>query len=225
MKNYIFSILFICVTSISVAQINEIGLVIGGSNYVGDIGRTNYIYPSALAGGLIYKWNLNPRIAFRGNLNYLPITAKDSQSENIVRKERDLKFNNTIHELAVGIEYNFYEYDLSNPEKSSTPYILLQAAAINYKNASSEITVGTYNYSRKTTFSIPFGVGFKGALSGNFAYAIETKFTYLLEDDLDYSTKRISSLNFGNNTNDWYVFTGFSIVYTFGRPACYSEPK
>ena len=225
MKNYIFSILFICFTGVSVGQINEIGVVFGGSNYIGDIGRTNYIYPSAIAGGLIYKWNMNPRIALRGNLSIIPIEAKDSQSENTVRIARNLKFNNTINELALGIEYNFYEYDLSNPDKSSTPYILLQAAAINYKNVSSEVTVGTYNYSRKTTFSIPFGVGFKGALSGSFAYAIETKFTYLLEDDLDYSTKRISSLNFGNNTNDWYVFTGISVVYTFGRPACYSEPK
>ena len=200
-------------------------MVIGGSNYVGDIGKTNYINPNAFAGGLIYKWNLNPRIAFRGNLNYIPIAAKDSESENLVRKVRDLKFNNTISELALGIEYNFYEYDLSNPEKSSTPYILLQAAAINYKSTSSEIAVGSYNYSRKTTYSIPFGVGFKGALLGKLAYALETRFTYLLEDDLDYSTKRIPSLNFGSNTNDWYVFTGFSIVYTFGRPACYSEPK
>ena len=225
MKNYIFSILFICVTSFSVAQINEIGLVIGGSNYIGDVGKTDYIYPTSFAGGLIYKWNMNPRVAFRGNVSYIPITAKDSQSENAIRNARDIKFKNTIHELALGIEYNFYEYDLSNPEKSSTPYILLQASAINFKTVSSEITAGKYNYSRKTTFSVPFGIGYKGAFTGKLAYAFEVKFTYLLEDDLDYSTKRIASLNFGNNTNDWYTFTGFSLVYTFGRPACYSEPK
>ena len=44
-------------------------------------------------------------------------------------------------------------------------------------------------------------------------------------DDIDFNNDKIDSLNFGNpNTNDWYIFSGFNLVYTFGRPPCYSTP-
>jgi hypothetical protein len=34
------------------AQINEIGVLLGGSNYIGDIGKTNYINPKDVAFGI-----------------------------------------------------------------------------------------------------------------------------------------------------------------------------
>jgi hypothetical protein len=66
-------------------------------------------------------------------------------------------------------------------------------------------------------------VGFKSKLAGSFAFALETKIRYTFEDDLDYNNEKIAQLNFGGNGNDWYMFTGFSLIYTFGRPACYTN--
>ncbi len=73
MKKQLLAIVFICVTSISWSQIHEIGIFIGGTNYVGDVGKTNYISPNNIGAGLIYKYNLNPRIALRGNVSLIPI--------------------------------------------------------------------------------------------------------------------------------------------------------
>jgi hypothetical protein len=39
------------------AQIHEIGVFLGGSNYVGDVGSTTYIAPNEPAFGILYKWN------------------------------------------------------------------------------------------------------------------------------------------------------------------------
>lgn len=76
---------------------------------------------------------------------------------------------------------------------------------------------------KKTSIAIPFGVGFKTKLSGNFAISLETKFRYTFEDDLDFISNNSLDFNTEGNSNDWYMFTGVSLIYTFGRPACYTE--
>lgn len=225
MKKQLLAIVFICITSISWCQINEIGVFIGGTNYVGDVGRTNYIYPNKIGGSLIYKYNKNPRIAFRGTLSFLPISGDDSKSSNEIRNNRNFNFQNSLKELAIGIEYNFFEYDMTSNDKYYTPYIHIGIAGINYQYAANEIATGQYNFQSKSSITIPFGLGFKGRLFYNVGFAIETKVNYTFEDDLDFTTSRIQSLNFGGNSNDWYMFTGISIVYAFGRPACYADVR
>ncbi|MDB0026672.1 DUF6089 family protein [Polaribacter sp.] len=223
MKKCILFLICISFSSISLGQINEIGFFVGGSNYVGDIGRTNYIYPNQLAGGFIYKWNWNPRMALRGTFSYLPIANDDKDASTDYKIERGYQFNNTINEFAVGLEYNFYEYDISSPGKSATPYILIELASFQYKTAQNVAANGAITYANKTSFAIPFGIGYKSKLGGAFAFAIETKVRYTFEDDLDYTTGEFPALDFGGNGNDWYAFTGVSLVYTFGRPACYTK--
>jgi len=225
MKNVFFSVVLICISTIVVGQIHEIGILAGGTNYVGDVGKTYYVFPNKPGAGVIYKWNMNPRIALRGTYSYLPIGANDLQSDNIVRKNRAYNFSNTIHELAVGMEINFFEYDLSSDNQTATPYILLELAAFNYQRVLSQTVTGQFLYTDKTSYAIPFGIGYKSKLVGKFAFAIEAKARYTFVDDLDYTTKDFAALNFGGTGNDWYFFTGVSLVYTFGRPACYVNPK
>ncbi|MGV4461943.1 DUF6089 family protein [Ornithobacterium rhinotracheale] len=33
----------------------------------------------------------------------------------------------------------------------------------------------------------------------------------------------IQKRQFGDAKHDWYVFTGFTLTYTFGRPACFCD--
>lgn len=224
MKKSFITLLFVSFSTILLGQINEVGFFFGGSNYIGDVGRTNYIYPNEFAGGIIYKWNWNPRIAVRGTLSHLPISGNDADADNYGRTNRGFDFSNTINEVALGLEFNFYEYDLSTKDKTSTPYILIELAAFNYQVVqNTTATAGEYLYTDKTSYAIPFGVGYKSKLFGKLAIAFETKFRYTFEDNLDYSTNQFPELDFGGNGNDWYVFTGISVVYTFGRPACYSN--
>ncbi|RXP45898.1 hypothetical protein EC396_15030 [Lutibacter sp. HS1-25] len=225
MKKLIYFISFICITTVSKAQIHEIGVFAGGSNYIGDIGSELYINPTNLMGGIIYKYNLNPRMALRGTFTYAKISADDAKASNIGRQQRGLRFSNTLTELAAGIEYSYFPYNLNTHHLTQTPYILLEIAALNFNNVIGENGPLQYQYGSKTTVAIPFGLGYKFKVARGFAMAFEIRTTYTFTDELDYNNSKIPALTFGNpNNNDWYTFTGVSFVYTFGRPPCYATP-
>ncbi|PHQ56153.1 MAG: hypothetical protein COC16_03825 [Lutibacter sp.] len=227
MKKLVLLITLTCVTITSKAQINELGFFVGGSNYIGDIGSEYYLKPTNFMGGIIYKWNMNPRVALRGSFTYAQISANDIDATNSARKMRGIEFNNSIKELAIGVEFSYFEYNLDDYQKTYTPYLLFEIAAFNYNVVESESPIGSkqYQYSSKTSFAIPFGIGFKTKLYRDFALAVEIRARYTFEDSIDYNNSKIDSLTFGNPTsNDWYMLTGISLVYTFGRPACYTTP-
>ena len=173
----------------------------------------------------MYKYNLNPRIAIRGNFSYFNLSGNDANSENKIRQQRGESFKNSINEFAVGIEYNFYKYDLSSRDHISTPYILLQMAAVDYETPRLQNPDSSYKFTRNTSVSIPFGVGFKTKVYGKIAFAIETTFRYTFTDELDYSTNRFSDFDYASTSNDWYMFSGISLVYSFGRPACFADQR
>jgi len=229
MKNSILFIVLVSISSFLMGQVYEVGLTVGGTNFIGDIGRTNYIYPNKIAGNVFFKYNYNPRIALKATYSFLPISGDDRNAETDLKQNRGsnfrgFNFNNTIHELAVGMDFNFYEYDVYSESKSWTPYISIELAGFSYNTVQDEISPGV-SFTNKTSYTIPFGVGFKSRLFGKFAFSLQTTFRYTFEDDfeddIDYYTYKI--FNFEGTGNDWYVFTGFSLIYTFGRPPCYKK--
>jgi len=223
MKKGILLIAILGIASILQGQVHEIGFTLGGSNYVGDIGRNNYIYPNQAAGGLMYKYNWNPRIALRATYSYIPITGNDAQADTGFRRDRQISFSNRINEIAVGIEYNFYEFDMSSTDNTWTPYLLIELVGFNYTNVVSNPTPTELNLGNKTALAIPFGIGYKTKVYGTLAFAIEAKFRYTFEDDLDFVTNDTPDINIEGTGNDWYMFTGVSLIYTFGRPSCYKD--
>lgn len=225
MKKLIIFFILSCITFTTKAQLYEAGIFAGGSNYVGDIGSEYYIRPNNAMGGVIFKWNKNPRVAFRGTFTFAQLQADDKDANNLGRYNRGIGFKNSIKELAVGIEFNYFEYNLSDYRKTQTPYIILELAAFNYRVVKNEISYQNYEYGSNTSFAIPFGVGYKTKLGEGFAIAAEVRARYTFVDDIDYNNTAISSLNFGNpDSNDWYFLSGISLVYTFGRPPCYATP-
>ncbi len=224
MKKYFLLLIALLTALFSQAQINELGIHIGGSNYIGDVGDETYIMPNDLSYGLIYKWNMNPRVAVRASASYIKIKDDDKNAENTVRNTRGYSFKNAIKELAVGIEFNYYDYSLVKDGWHSTPYLILEAAVYNYNAVAKEVTPGEFEMETKTRFTVPFGIGYKTKLRGNIGIGMELKVRYsFLDDNLDYNNTTIPSLNFGNpNDNDWYVTSGINIVFGFGRKGCYS---
>lgn len=203
------------------AQLYEVGAFLGGSNYIGDLGSTKYINPNTPAIGGIAKFNYTPRITFRGTLIYTRLEAKDSKAENDFRRNRNRRFINNILEASLGVEFSFFKYSLSEIGHSQTPYIIAQIGAVNYSTISVDAEV-----KRVTSLVVPFGVGYKMRLAQNVGIALETSFRYTFKDVIDGNNHEINDprYNFGNpNNDDWYVFTGITVVYAFGRPGCYKE--
>ena len=117
MKRILF-VIMIMVTSVKAnAQINELGIFVGGSNYIGDVGPTDYIAPDDVALGIMYKWNRSPRHSWRVSYTYGKITSNDLDSEVSGRKQRGYKFENSVKELSLGLEFNFFDF---NRELEST---------------------------------------------------------------------------------------------------------
>ena len=112
-----FMIFFTTLTVFS--QNNEIGIFAGGSNYIGDVGPTTYIHPFSynisnnVVAGIIYRKNLNERIALRGKFNYAKIGSSDNWPKTAeYRKQRGKYFKNSIKELNLGIDFNFLDFDI-----------------------------------------------------------------------------------------------------------------
>ena len=86
------------------AQTYEVGAWLGGANYIGDVGRTNYVAPNTAAFGAIFKWNRSSRHSFRGTFMRSNIKASDLDASDSRRQQRGLNFENTLTELSIGLE-------------------------------------------------------------------------------------------------------------------------
>lgn len=220
----IFLFIFILGLSKLNAQIHEVGVFLGGSNYIGDVGKANYVNPNELAYGLIYKWNKSPRHSWRISYTQSKITANDLDSEVPGRFKRGYDFENNIKELSLGLEFNFFDFNLHNFDKLVTPYVYSGLSYTNYDelyviNGVSKIDIN------HGTFAIPMIVGVKSNIMPNLILGVEVGARYTMTDNLDGSlpkNENLEPLKFGNiNSKDWYVFSGFTLTYTFGEKPCY----
>ncbi|MCX2681651.1 DUF6089 family protein [Galbibacter sp. EGI 63066] len=223
MKFRILAIVVLFGTSMSYAQMFEIGAFAGGSNFIGDVGAEWYIKPNSLAIGGVAKWNISKRYSYRGSLIYSKLHASDTDSGSSARQTRGYNFSNDVLEGSLGMEFNFLEFDLDNFSRSVTPYLyggvsLFLHDLLYYDN---DIAI---DYGNKTTFAIPMAIGVKGRLNTRFVLAAEIGARYTFTDNLDGSNpKEFPELRFGNIfSDDWYVFSGVTLTYTFGQKPCYS---
>lgn len=222
-------ILFVLITMVMAlpadAQINELGIFAGGANYIGDVGPTNYVAPNDLAIGIIYKWNRSPRHSWRASFTYGNITSKDADSDMGYRNDRGYEIENNIKELSAGMEFNFFDFNLHEPGFLITPYVYsgLSYAWFN------ELYVDTDGISKQdgnnSSLAIPMVVGIKTRIADKFVLGFEAGARYTFSDNIDGSNPdNEARMRFGNlESNDWYVFTGLTLTYTFGNKPCYCD--
>ena len=220
-----FSYILLLLSTLTInAQINELGVFLGGSNYIGEIGPTDYIAPNDIAIGLLYKWNKSTRHAYRFSYTYTSLEAADIDSDVPGRQLRGKSFKNSIHEFALGLEFNFFEFDLHASDKAMTPYVSTGISHFIYYENFIPNKTQRLDY-RHSQFAIPMIVGFKTRLFRSFILGAEVGARYTFTDNLDGSNPRNDNLDgyrFGNlDSKDWYVFTGVTLTYTFGQNPCF----
>lgn len=208
------------------AQINEIGVFLGGSNFVGDVGNTTYISPEKLAFGVLYKWNKSPRHAYRFSYTQSTITGNDLDSPETGRNQRGYSFKNNVKELSAGLEFNFFDFNLHDYHTKVTPYVFSGLNFFLYDQLYRFKTAPNTTYSKNSTsFAIPIILGIKSNITPSIVIGAEVGARYTFTDDMDSSnpnTKNTNIFQFGNlNNNDWYIFSGISLTYTFGEKPCY----
>ena len=71
---------------------SELGVMVGTSYYIGDLNQFRHFRDAKLAGGLFYRYNVNPRVAIRGTANFLRVAADDADAKLTLLQERNLNF-------------------------------------------------------------------------------------------------------------------------------------
>ena len=221
-KIYLF--VFILGLTKLTAQIHEVGVFLGGSNYIGDVGKTNYVDPNQMAYGILYKWNKSPRQAWRISYTMSKIKGDDINSDVPGRYKRGYSFENNISEISAGLEFNFFDFNLHEFGFKLTPYIYSGLSYTKYEELY-VVNGVTKKDSDASTFALPMIIGIKTNITPSLILGVEVGSRYTMTDNLDGShpkNNNLGTLKFGDlNSNDWYVFSGFTLTYTFGQKPCY----
>ena len=123
MKRFLLHISLLLCALTANSQINELGVFVGGINYIGDVGPTDYVAPNELAIGVLYKWNRSPRHAYRFSYTQGSLKSKDIDSDVPSRNLRGNSFENSVKEFSAGLEFNFMDFDLHDSKTKISPYV------------------------------------------------------------------------------------------------------
>ncbi len=215
------------------AQQYEFGIGAGGGNYIGDIGKEYYFMPNKAGGQIFFKRTVNPWFSTRLNVQYFDVFAGDFEAESLGRQKRAMFIDGGIMQFSAGIEYNFLPRNPYIPTPRGqrlTPYMFTGLGVSSYFGTlyKGDDAVVDYN---GTTLQIPMVLGIKYKLSRHFLISIETSAHYYFSDNLDgtefyYGDQRkndkyMRTPSTNLNSNDWFTFTSFSLIYTFGDLQCY----
>ncbi len=116
------------------AQRHELGIRLGMSNLVGDIGRTNYILQKPFGGrlydygvpfyaGVLYRMNFNPYQTLRFDLGWSHVQFDDKYAKEQYRRNRGYWGTNSAFEADVLFEYYFLPVNNEQKNGLLSPYI------------------------------------------------------------------------------------------------------
>ncbi len=183
------------------AQQHELGVFGGASYYIGDLNPQCHLLQSQPAFGILYRYNINNRMAVRLHGLFGSIEAADSITKS--NEERNLSFQSPLMEIGTQFELSYKKFQIGSDKHHFTPYLFVGAAFYKFKpqglyngdwyslQALGTEGQGTTAYPNRKTyslagFSIPFGMGLKLGLGGStvvgFEWGLRKTFTDYLDD-------------------------------------------
>jgi hypothetical protein len=196
-KTLILFLTFIC-SHFAYPQKSEIGAFAGTSFYLGDLNPTTLFANPQFSGGLIYRYNFDPRWALKANIIFGNIKAGDA--ENNDGYERNLSFHSPITEISAQVELNFLKLYNIPSKNHFAPYIFTglsvfsfnpqaQLNGINYDlqhlGTEGQGLDGEPDFYSLTAMAIPFGIGIKFNIGRYISVGAEWGMRYTFTDYLD----------------------------------------
>lgn len=191
---------------------SEAGFWLGTANYFGDLNNLYRMNEPGLAGGGIFKYNLDERISLRTGLSYARLRGHDSKSNNSFDRKRNLSFFGDVVELAPAIEFNFFELKHGSNQAFYSPY-LFGGMSVFYYNPKAKLNGEVFNLRQLgTEGQVPgqeyssisgawlIGGGFKMDISYRWCLQFEIGYRASFTDYLDDVSKVYP--NFGTLESD-----------------------
>lgn len=197
------------------AQNVEVGLMLGGSNYLGDLSNEKFLMSETHFSASVFgRYNFTPRFAMKGFIGYGKVSGDDKNFESETRTYkgvndfrynyyRNLNFHSTIYEGSMHFEYNILPVDLNSYQtRPFVPYVFGGIGIFHFnpkstfQNTEVELqplaTEGqgstTYNDFKKyslTSICIPIGLGFRQKIGDDFFIGVEGGFRFTRTNYLD----------------------------------------
>jgi hypothetical protein len=217
--------ILVFISTAAPAQVFEAGVFVGGANTISDIGPSWYINPNSPAYGVLFKWNKSLRYTWRISTTHTNLIMDDAVSNIPARANRAYSNQTNLRDLTAGLEVNFKSFELHRFNASWTPYLFTGVSYYQYEDSYYENnTNGFQPLGRKYQFALPLIMGVKYKLAKYFVAALESGIRYSFNDNLDGSHplgQEYEPYVFGNTASkDWYVFSGMTLTYTFGKKPC-----
>lgn len=180
---------------------SELGFMVGGSSYLGDLNQFNPIRNTQLAAGLVYRYNVHSRLSIRGNFFYGTVKGDDADASRAILVNRNLNFQSKIYELAGGVEFNYFPFKLGHDRYKGTAYVLAEIGLFRM-NPTTEFngdqielqplgtegqgsSINSKGHYSLTQLTIPLGFGCKLSLGKKAAITFETGIRKTFTDYLD----------------------------------------
>ncbi|MCL2131687.1 MAG: DUF6089 family protein, partial [Lentimicrobiaceae bacterium] len=177
------------------------------------------------AGGLIYRYNINPRFAFKAAVLFGSLQAEDAKTGT---PERNLSFRSSLSEISAQMELNFMRLYNEKGHNFFTPYIFLGVGIFSFNpqaklnvhwydlqplgtegqglRGTDPITGITYDQEpyKLTNVAIPFGLGarfnFLKYYSAGLEWGFRKTFTNYIDDVGGQYVRRDFFLETGDRT-------------------------
>lgn len=213
------------------AQRYEIGAGFGSFLYSGELARYYNLQNASPGGMVIGKLNLNSASVLRVNLGVGSLRGNAAHSsDRVISDLNGSSFSTMVAELSSLYEYNFFDYRKYKGQFRGTPF-LTGGLTVFYFQPQAVEPNGNVS---PIQFGIPFGIGYKYALTRNWNIGAEATFRYVFTPYLDNTADfiprdpRTQQLNPNGDApnrgykyfNDWYMFGGVTLTYTFYSVQC-----
>ncbi len=201
------------------SQNTAIGIMLGASNYQGDLSeRQITVIETHMAGGIFVRRQILPKFTVKGNFYAGKISGDDlNYAERI---HRGYHFESTVLEGGINLEWDMLgkarNFRKGFYNKFITPYLLIGFGAVYFDPATTGLPQNAEeNKANKRAFNfiIPLGAGVKADLSSRMTAGVEFVSHLPFTDYLDGVSE---SGEPGNN--DWYVFLGLTMQYWINAP-------
>lgn len=188
----------------------EVGPAVGITGYLGDVNTANMYKMPRVAGGGIFRYNLNTRWAFKGNLLYVGLAGDSKNIESQFPHGEQYKFSAHVIDLGGQVEFNFFHFGEGAKYKNYkrlTPY-MVAGLGMELSFAGGKTSFGAV---------LPLGAGVKYRLKERLNIGFEFTMRKSFSDKVDGITDLYGyNHGFAKNT-DWYSVGMFTITYEFSK--------